>query len=211
MLDQTAVTAVLEILAENYPNPKTALEHETPFQLLIATILSAQCTDERVNIITRKLFAHHPTVESMHRLTTAELEAYIRTAGLWQTKVRNIKKTCEMIITQFDGAVPQTREELMQLPGVGRKTANVVLANAFNIPAFPVDTHVHRVANRLGLADSSTPVQTEQQLTAIVPEHLWKDVHHWLILHGRRICRARKPNCQECPLNHLCRTAFKHQ
>ncbi|HHT36961.1 MAG: endonuclease III [Candidatus Wallacebacter cryptica] len=211
MLEQAAVDEILEILAQLYPNPTTELEHETPFQLLIATILSAQCTDQRVNIITRKLFADHPTVESLEQLSIQEIESYIRTAGLWQTKAKNIKRTCEILIDNYNGEVPRTREELMKLPGVGRKTANVVLANAFNVPAFPVDTHVHRVANRLGLAASSNPNQTEEQLTALIPEEYWKDAHHWLILHGRRVCSARKPNCEECPLAHLCQTAFTHQ
>lgn len=192
------------ILAVTYPNPTTELEHESPFQLLIATILSAQCTDKRVNIITSKLFSDCPTVWDIDLLSLEEVQDYIRTAGLWQTKAKNIKQTCRLLIENFAGAVPSTREELMTLPGVGRKTANVVLANAFNIPAFAVDTHVQRVSNRLGLVDSKTPEQTEQQLMIVFPEELWNHAHHWLILHGRRICKARNPLCDQCPVAPYC-------
>lgn len=211
MLNTAKVNAIIKILSSLYPNPQTELEFNTPFQLLIATILSAQCTDQRVNQITRKLFADYPTVEAMHQMPTAELESYIKTAGLWQMKAKNIKGTCAILISKYGGEVPQTREELMQLPGVGRKTANVVLANAFNIPAFAVDTHVHRVANRLGLACSKTPEQTEEQLMREIPPSLWKDAHHWLILHGRRVCKAKKPQCNNCALAHLCPSALTHQ
>ncbi|HHX02069.1 MAG TPA: endonuclease III [Firmicutes bacterium] len=211
MLEPGTITEILTALKAAYPNAQTELEYRTPFQLLIATILSAQCTDQRVNIITRRLFHDHPGVEDIARLSIAELEAYIRSAGLWQTKARNIMKTCRILIERFGGEVPQTREELMQLPGVGRKTANVVLANAFDVPAFAVDTHVHRVANRLGLAKSKNPEQTEQQLMQAFPEHLWKDAHHWLIQHGRRLCHARKPQCGRCPLANLCLSAPKRR
>jgi len=196
--------AILKILAETYPNPKTELNHDTPFQLLIATILSAQCTDKQVNLITSKLFADHPTLESMAALSVEEIEDYIRTAGLWKNKARNIKETCQILLEKYNGEVPKTREELMELPGVGRKTANVVLANAFRIPAFAVDTHVHRVANRLALVNSNNVDQTERQLMEIVPKSDWLDAHHWLILHGRRVCKARNPECHLCPLNQLC-------
>jgi len=211
MHDSGTVAEMIAILQSAYPNAQTELEYQTPFQLLIATMLSAQCTDQRVNMITRRLFQDHPTVSDMARLSISELEAYIRSAGLWQTKARNIKKACAILLDRFNGEVPQTRDELMQLPGVGRKTANVVLANAFNQPAFAVDTHVHRVANRLGLAKSKNPEQTEHQLMQVVPEPLWKDAHHWLILHGRRVCHARKPECDRCPLAHLCPSAPKPQ
>lgn len=195
---------MLEILATTYPDPTTELEHDSPFQLLIATILSAQCTDKRVNIITRQLFADHPTLEEMATLSVTELEEYIKTAGLWKAKAKNIKMTCELLLTEFKGEIPKTREELMSLPGVGRKTANVVLSNAFRIPALAVDTHVHRVANRLGMAKSKNVDQTEKQLMEIIPKALWNDAHHWLILHGRRICKARNPLCQSCPLAEIC-------
>ncbi len=211
MLSKDAIAEIIDILNTTYPNPQTELNYDTPFQLLIATILSAQCTDERVNIITSKLFADHPTVEAIQQLPLPDLENYIRSAGLWQTKARNIKKTCDMLLDKFNGKVPRTRSELMLLPGVGRKTANVVLSNAFKIPAFAVDTHVHRVANRLGLAKSNNPDDTERQLTAIIPQQMWNDGHHWLILHGRRICNARQPKCDICPLAHLCMYALKRQ
>lgn len=198
---------ILEILKDTYPNAQTELKYETPFQLLVATILSAQCTDQRVNMITSQLFADHPTVEAVARLPVSRLEDYIRSAGLWQTKARNIKKTAQILLAHYNSTVPQTRDELMQLPGVGRKTANVVLANAFNVQAIAVDTHVHRVANRLGLAKSISPEQTEQQLMDIIPEQLWKNAHHWLIQHGRRLCHARKPKCERCPLAVLCPSA----
>lgn len=195
---------MIGILSKTYPNPTTELEHDTPFQLLIATILSAQCTDKRVNIITKKLFANCPTVTDMAQLSISELEEYIKTAGLWKAKAKNIKMTCELLLTEFNGEIPKTREELMSLPGVGRKTANVVLSNAFRIPALAVDTHVHRVANRLGMVKSKNVDQTEKQLMEIIPKALWNDAHHWLILHGRRICKARNPLCQSCPLAEIC-------
>lgn len=205
----TNVTAqeILGILATTYPNPTTELRHESPFQLLIATILSAQCTDERVNIITAKLFHDHPTVESMAELQVDEIGEYIKSAGLWQSKARNIHATCGEILHRHGGQVPRTMEELTALPGVGRKTANVVMSVAFGIPAIAVDTHVFRVANRLGLAHARTPEQTEQQLMTTIPEENWSDAHHWLIYHGRRVCKARKPLCDQCPLQHLCPSA----
>ncbi len=195
---------ILRILAKTYPEPETALTHESPFQLLVATILSAQCTDQRVNIITEKLFADYPTVWKMVTLPLPELEKYIRSAGLWQTKASNIKKTCQRLIEEHNGEVPADQRALMALPGVGRKTANVILANAFQIPAIAVDTHVLRVANRLGLANSKSPDHTEEQLMKIIPKKDWADAHHWLIFHGRKICKARKPLCHACPLRDLC-------
>ncbi len=203
----TRFPEILQILAATYPTAQTALNHDSPFQLLIATILSAQCTDERINIITRKLFSACPTVLEMDQLSISDLEDYIRSAGLWQTKAKNIKATCHKLIYTFEGSVPKTREELMLLPGVGRKTANVILANAFGIPAIAVDTHVHRVSNRLGLATAKKPEQTEIILMQHIPEQLWAKAHHWLIYHGRKICKARRPLCNNCPLNKLCPSA----
>lgn len=201
---------IIELLAKTNSELTTTLKHDSPFQLLIATILSAQCTDKRVNIITEKLFADHPTVEAIDQLPLEELEAYIKSAGLWRIKARNIKQTCRMLINVFHGKVPKTRDELMRLPGVGRKTANVVLANAFNIPAFPVDTHVHRVANRLGLVNSKTSIQTESQLMNIIPYNHWNDAHHWLINHGRQVCQARRPLCNKCILTDHCQYNNQH-
>ncbi|NLY10807.1 MAG: endonuclease III [Firmicutes bacterium] len=197
-------TKILSILSQLYPNPTTELEFETPFQLLIATILSAQCTDKVVNRITSVFFCDHPDVYSMSSLTEEQIAGYIKSAGLWKTKAKHIKMVCEILINEHHGLVPQTREELENLPGVGRKTANVVLANAFSIPAIAVDTHVQRVANRLGLAQSKTPLRTEKQLMELIPKHQWSDAHHWLILHGRRVCRAQRPLCDQCPLLPYC-------
>lgn len=201
---------IIELLAKTNSELTTTLKHDSPFQLLIATILSAQCTDKRVNSITEKLFAAHPTVEALDQLSLEKLEAYIKSAGLWRIKARNIKQTCRMLINVFHGKVPKTRDELMRLPGVGRKTANVVLANAFNIPAFPVDTHVHRVANRLGLVNSKTSIQTESQLMNIIPYNHWNDAHHWLINHGRQVCQARRPLCNKCILTDHCQYNNQH-
>lgn len=196
---------IIELLSKTDSKLTTMLNHDSPFQLLIATMLSAQCTDKRVNTITEELFADHPTVKDIDQLPLEQLEKYIKSAGLWRIKANNIKQTCRMLINDFHGEVPRTRDELMLLPGVGRKTANVVLANAFNIAAFPVDTHVHRVANRLGLADSKTSSETEFQLMHILPNDLWNDAHHWMLNHGRQVCRARNPQCNICSLADICR------
>lgn len=200
---------VLEILESMYPNPTTALHHQNPFELLVATILSAQCTDERVNIITKELFPAFPTPESLAQASFDEVASYVRSAGLWQTKTRNLIKTAQILVEKHGGQVPNTREELEALPGVGRKTANVVLANAFQIPTIAVDTHVFRVANRIGLANASNVYQTELQLMEAIPQEKWIDAHHWLILHGRALCKARNPLCAECPLSNHC-AFFKH-
>ncbi len=200
----------LRRLKEHYASPTTALNYETPFQLLIATILSAQCTDKRVNIITKTLFVRCPTPEAIAACSEADVAELIRTAGLWQAKARNIKAACALLLEKHGGRVPQTRSELMELPGVGRKTANVVLSNAFGIPAIAVDTHVQRTANRLGLAASENPNQVEQQLMKLIPEQDWSDAHHWLIYHGRQVCKARKPLCHECFLLDLCPSAKEY-
>lgn len=204
------MTEILSLLSSMYPKPETALNHQNPFELLVATILSAQCTDERVNIITAKLFPAFPTAESLAEASFEEVAHYIKSAGLWQTKARNLIKTAQILVEKHDGKVPGTREELEELPGVGRKTANVVLANAFKIPAIAVDTHVFRVANRLGLAKASNVYQTELQLMEVIPKEDWIDAHHWLILHGRALCKARNPLCHECPLSDHC-SYFKHR
>lgn len=198
------VGRILGILEERYPNPRTALHFETPFQLLIATILSAQCTDKRVNIITRRLFPRLRGPEDFVALSQEELEDLIRDCGLFREKARNIRETCRLLLERHGGQVPDRFEDLVRLPGVGRKTANVVLANAFGVPALAVDTHVFRVANRLGLARGRTPEEVERQLTALLPRDKWIPAHHWLIYHGRDTCHARSPRCAECPLESLC-------
>lgn len=195
---------ILEILASKNPNPATELVFETPWQLLVATVLSAQSTDKQVNKVTKKLFLDCPGPEEMAALAPEELAEKIKTLGLYRNKSKNLVATAQLIVNKFAGQVPQTREELESLPGIGRKSANVILANAFGIPAFAVDTHVFRVANRTGLAAAKNPRETEKQLTEIIPEELWSKAHHWLILHGRYICTARSPKCGDCPLYQHC-------
>lgn len=195
---------MLAALEATYPEATTALTHETPFQLLVATILSAQCTDVRVNAVTPALFRDHPDPESFVTLEIAELEASIRTCGLFRTKARNLLAASRMLLDEFGGQVPATREQLMRLPGVGRKTANVVMANAFGADAIAVDTHVYRVSKRLGMAQGTTPRAVEEELMTLLPRDLWAATHHRLILHGRRVCRAPRPLCEACPLTGWC-------
>lgn len=196
--------AVLDLLESMYPVTKTDLNHSNPFELLVATILSAQCTDERVNKITAALFPAFPTPQALAQASVEEVAAHIRSAGLWRTKARNLIKTAQMLLKEHGGQVPNTREELERLPGVGRKTAGVVLANAFNIPALAVDTHVFRVANRLGLANAPDAHTTEMQLMEVIPKKHWISAHRRLIRHGRALCRARNPLCSQCPLQPHC-------
>ncbi|MCR6544125.1 endonuclease III [Dehalobacterium formicoaceticum] len=195
---------ILEILEETYQGTSTALNFSTPFELMVATILSAQTNDNQVNKITESLFKKYRTPQQFSTLQPEELEQEIKTCGLYKNKAKNIIAAAKLIQDQFDGQIPQTREELMLLPGVGRKTANVILSNAFGIPAFAVDTHVFRVSARLGLSSGTNPAVTESELTALIPEEKWGDAHHWLIWHGRKICIARKPKCSLCPVNQLC-------
>lgn len=187
-----------------YPEARTALRHETPFQLLVATILSAQCTDARVNAVTPALFRDHPGPESFVEMESVELEEYIRTCGLFRGKARSILAAARRIVDEFGGQVPASREELMALPGVGRKTANVVLANAFGGDAIAVDTHVYRVSRRLGLAAGESPRAVEDDLMEVLPRAAWSATHHRLILHGRKICKAPRPLCEKCPLTRWC-------
>ncbi len=196
--------AILTLLAEKYPDPRTLLHFDSPFQLLIATILSAQCTDTRVNQITKELFYDHPSLLSFSTLTEETLIPYIRSAGLWQTKARNILKTVRILMQEHQGMVPKDREKLEKLPGVGRKTANVLLSNAFSHPAIAVDTHVFRVTKRLGLATGKTPLLVEKELMEHIPREWWTNAHHYFIFHGRDTCKARKPLCDTCILFALC-------
>ncbi len=192
-----------------YEGARTALRYRNDFQLLIAVILSAQCTDARVNMVTPALFRLYPDAESMAALDPPDLEPHIKTCGLFKSKAKNIIAASRLIVDRHGGRVPRTMEELIALPGVGRKTANVVLSVAFETPAIAVDTHVFRVANRLGLARARTPAQTERQLMRVIPQADWSDAHHWLIHHGREICHARNPECARCPLRALCPSARK--
>lgn len=198
-----------EILAELlrlYPDPRPELDFSDPYQTLVATILSAQCTDKRVNQVTPAVFRDYPDVEAMAQADPAVLYEYVKSCGL-RAKAERIVAACRQIRDRFGGQVPHTMEELTSLPGVGRKTANVVMAFAFDIPAFPVDTHVFRVSRRLDLADGNTPEQVEAQLTRLVPRENWQDMHHCMIFHGRRVCHARKPDCAHCTLRPFCPSA----
>jgi endonuclease-3 len=204
MLDKKDLKTVLTILENRYRDTTTALKFNTPFQLLLSTMLAAQSTDVRVNIVTRTLFEQYGAPELILKLSLEELQQKIKTVGLFKSKAKNILATCRILVDQYQGKVPLSREELMQLPGVGRKTANVVLSIASDFEAIAVDTHVFRVSNRIGLADAGNVLRTEEQLMKNIPRQKWSAAHHWLIWHGRRICKARKPLCHECPLTDFC-------
>lgn len=195
---------MFERLRARNPHPTTELEYGDPFQLLIAVILSAQATDRSVNLATRKLFPVAGTPAAILALGEEGLSQYIRTIGLYKTKAKNVIATCGLLLERHGGAVPRAREDLESLPGVGRKTANVVLNTAFGEPTMAVDTHIFRVANRTGLAKGSTPLAVEKKLLRAVPAEFLKDAHHWLILHGRYTCKAIKPACPACPIADLC-------
>jgi endonuclease-3 len=195
---------VIDLLTELYPDAKAELNFSNPFELLIATILSAQCTDVQVNKTTKTLFEEFKTPKDYIKLTEEELGKRIKSCGFYNTKSRNILATCNILVEKYEGVVPNNLEELMELPGVGRKTANVVISNAFGTPAIAVDTHVFRVSNRIGLANSDNVVDTEKDLMGIIEKSLWSKAHHLLIFHGRRICKARRPLCEKCPLTEQC-------
>ena len=195
---------ILEELKKMYPDAKCELNHETPFQLLVATILSAQTTDKKVNEVTESLFRDYPDVDAFLTLSINELEERIKQIGLYRSKAKNILIMCNQLKTKFNGEVPKTMDEITSLAGAGRKTANVVLSNAFGVPSIAVDTHVFRVSNRLGLADSDNVLEVEKQLQAELPKKEWSLAHHLLIFHGRRCCIARNPKCSECSLTNRC-------
>ena len=199
----------LTILAALYPDAKPALRYRTPYELLVAVILSAQCTDERVNKVTQVLFEKHSTPQSMLLLSQAELESYIYSCGFYRMKAAHILSATKDIMEKFDGNVPDRVESLMQLAGVGKKTANVVYSVAFGGDAIAVDTHVFRVSNRLGLAKGTTPEKVEEGLCKAIPKSDWSKAHHWLIYHGRRVCHSQKPACGTCPLFEICDWAKK--
>jgi endonuclease-3 len=198
--------AELAILEKSYPNAVTALEYRNEFELLVAVILSAQCTDVRVNMTTPALFAKYPTPQKLARARPEAVEKIIKSCGFFRMKAKNIIACARNLVERFGGRVPREREDLESLAGVGRKTASVVMAAAFEEPALAVDTHVFRVAHRLGITLGKTPRQVEEDLTAIVPANKWGDAAHWLILHGRAICKAPTPQCSRCPVNELCPT-----
>lgn len=191
------------------PNPTTELRYRSEFELLIAVILSAQATDVSVNKATEQLFKDAPDPAAMHEMGVKNLKSYIKTIGLFNTKAANVIKTCGILVAEHDGKVPANREALEKLPGVGRKTANVVLNTAFGKPTMAVDTHIFRVSNRTGLAPGKTPLEVEKALLANIPKSYLKDAHHWLILHGRYTCIARRPKCSECAVAGLCEWPHK--
>lgn len=196
----------LAILERTYPNAVTALEYTNPYELLIAVILSAQCTDARVNMTTPTLFKKYPTPAKLGAARQEDVEAIIKSCGFFRTKAKNIISAARELAQTYGGEVPRDRDALESLPGVGRKTAAVVMSVAFEEAAFAVDTHVFRVAHRLGLSTGTTPRDVEDDVTALVPRAKWRHAHHWLILHGRAICKAPTPLCAVCPVNQLCPT-----
>jgi len=204
MQKEDMIACALDALAQTYPHAKPQLDFRSPFELLIATMLSAQCTDKRVNQCTSVLFQTYNTPQAMVALTEEELGVYIKSCGLYHTKAKNILATCRKLIDEYGGEVPKDRDTLMQFPGVGRKTANVVVSNAFGVPAIAVDTHVFRVANRIGLAAAKDVLNTEKQLMQNIPQEKWSEAHHWLIYHGRQVCSARSPKCESCTVRHAC-------
>lgn len=194
----------LRRLSEMYKNDGTMLHFTSPFTLLVAVILSAQCTDKRVNVITNRIFPRLDTPAKMVSLTQSQLETEIHDCGLYKAKAKNLLGMCRMLLSDYHGEVPEDFDELVKLPGVGRKTANVVRSVAFGYPAIAVDTHVFRVANRLKLAAGTTPLEVEKGLQKAIPKEDWSAAHHWLIWHGRRVCHARKPDCETCFLQDVC-------
>jgi endonuclease-3 len=205
---------IFPILRKTYPDAHTALDHRDPFQLLIATILSAQCTDVRVNIVTKDLFKKYRSVEDLAAADAEQIETDIHSTGFYRNKAANIKKTCRMLIENFDGKVPGTMEQLCSLAGIGRKTANVLLGSCFDTPGIVCDTHVIRLSRRLGISENKDPVKLEYDLMEIVPKYDgggWTMFSHLLVFHGRAICKARKPNCPDCPIMTHCPVANKPQ
>ena len=207
----TKVKAILEILDRLYPDAKCSLDYGSPIELLVATILSAQCTDERVNVVTPELFRRYPSAAAFAAAPIEEIEAAIRSTGFYHNKARAIKAAAEIIDRKYGGRVPDEMDRLVELPGIGRKTANVVLGNAYGIPGLVVDTHVARVSARLGLTAQKDPEKIEQDLMLLVPCDRWIKLSHQFIQHGRRLCMARKPRCAICPLRPHCDFGQAHQ
>ncbi|MBQ3274336.1 MAG: endonuclease III [Christensenellaceae bacterium] len=203
-MDKKYFDTVLSRLKKEYGEETSALEFSNPYELLIATILAAQCTDKRVNIVTKDLFRLYPDAASQAEADIKDVEDCIRSCGFYRNKAKNIIACAAMLRDEFGGEVPEDMESLTQLPGVGRKTANVVRAFGFGLPAMPVDTHVGRVARRLGFSESGNPDVVERDLCSVIPEKDWSDAHHWLIWHGRRVCSSQRPKCADCLLNDIC-------
>lgn len=198
------VNEILDILKSTHPDARAELNYTNPYELLVAVILSAQCTDKRVNQVTPVLFSKYPTVYELSQADIVDVESIIKSCGFYHNKARAIVSASKKIVSDYDGKVPETREQLMSLDGVGRKTANVVYAVAFGGDAIAVDTHVYRVSRRLGLSDGDTPGKVEKDLCATLPQSEWSHAHHLLIFHGRYICKAQRPLCEQCRLNGIC-------
>lgn len=196
---------IIKKLKEAYPDAKCSLNFETPFQMLFAVVLSAQCTDERVNKVTPEIFKRYPEAKDIANLSEAELETLIKSCGFYKTKSKNLKRTAEILVKDYNGKVPQSMEELIKLPGVGRKCANVIMLEAFNNPqGIAVDTHCKRVSNRVGFSNKSQPEKIEEELLKIIPKKYYKDVNHLFIWHGRKVCTAQNPKCDKCPIKEYC-------
>lgn len=202
---------IIERLRKEYADVESALVYQSPYELLVATILAAQCTDVRVNIVTKDLFQRYPSPKELAEAELSEVEGYIKTCGLYKNKAKNLIACAQRLVSEYGGVVPRTEEELTTLAGVGRKTANVVLAFGFGLPAFPVDTHVKRVSNRIGFAHSDDPNKVEEEDKKIIAKEDWSQAHHWLIWHGRRVCKAQKPLCATCCINDLCPYYMENQ
>ncbi len=203
-MNKTKRTEIFSRWKAQNPKPETELNYSSPFELLIAVILSAQATDVGVNKATDKLFPVANTAEAIYKLGLPKLKSYVKTIGLYNSKAKNVIATCKILMDQYDGQIPQTREELVALPGVGRKTANVVLNTAFGEPTMAVDTHIFRVGNRTGIGPGKDVLEVEKRLVKLIPEEFLVDAHHWMILHGRYVCKARTPDCPNCLINDLC-------
>ncbi len=207
--DEESTIEILRLLKEHYPNAKIKLKFKTPFELLIATILSAQCTDDRVNIVTERLFKKYVTPEDYLKVPVEELERDIFSTGFYKQKARSIRECCKILIEKYNGEIPKDIDELTKIPGVGRKTASVVLGNAFGIPAIAVDTHVKRLSNLFHFVKEKNPDKIEEQLKKIIPVEEWVITSHRISTHGRVICQAKNPRCEICFLDHICPSAFK--
>jgi endonuclease-3 len=206
---KTRVLKIVGLLEKEHPDARIALHYTNPLELLVATILSAQCTDARVNIVTEKLFKKYRNAEDYANADLKELEEDIRSTGFYRNKARNIKKCCQMLVEKFKSQVPRTMEEMLELPGVARKTANIVLSNAYGVvEGIAVDTHVRRIAKRLGLTEHEDPNKIEKDLMRMVPKNYWMRITDLLIFHGRRVCTAKHPKCGMCTLNRICPSAF---